>query len=190
MIYADFAALPESRLGYFTAAFIRNPYDRVYSGFRQLQKDLQNQPFAEFPDPDVRRLVMKQLSENFACLCQAGFSFESWLELIDDHLILDVGRNTSFPLHPSHYWTHYDGEQAVDFIGRVETFERDFDRLCERLGIDIESRVNENVDADEAEIAGDERGYRYVDRMSSAARRRINELFRDDFELFGYERVG
>lgn len=189
MTYGDFAALPEARLGYFTAAFVRNPYDRVYSGFRQLLKDVQNQPQAPFLDPAVRTLVMQQLADNFAQLCQAGFGFEAWLALIADHQVLDIGRNTSFPLHPSHYWTHHNGRQAVDFVGRVESFEADFERLCTSLGVEPDSNVNVNVDASDSEFAGNKHGYRYVDRMSSAARRRINELFRDDFELFGYQYV-
>lgn len=51
IICADFACLPESKLGYFTASFVRNPYDRVYSGFRQLQKDLREQPHAIYAEP-------------------------------------------------------------------------------------------------------------------------------------------
>jgi hypothetical protein len=189
MIYADFAALPESRLGYRTAAFVRNPYDRVYSGFVQLQKDIREQPLAAFPDPTVRRRVMAQLSENLAQLSQAGFTFESWLELVDDHQVLDAGRNSSFPLHPAHYWTHHHGEQAVHFVARVENFESDFDRLCETLGVESESRINANMTPPAGEPVDSPHGYRYVERMSSRARLRINELFRDDFEIFGYRRV-
>src|SRR5258708_33011502 len=44
MTCADFAVLPESRLGYTVAAFVRNPYDRAYSGFYQLQRDFHSQP--------------------------------------------------------------------------------------------------------------------------------------------------
>jgi Sulfotransferase family len=185
MTYADFAALPESRLGYFTAAFVRNPYDRVYSGFNQLQKDLREQPAAPFPSPGVRDLVMRQLAENFAQLSQAGFSFECWFDLVDPFAIYDAGRNTNFPLHPAHYWTHYNREQAVDFIGRVETFERDFHRLCQALGIEPDNHANANTDVGESQLAGDHNGYRYVERMSSRARQKVNDVFREDFELFG-----
>ena len=132
---------------------------------------------------------MAQLAENLSQLQRAGFEFESWLRLIEDEQIAEVGRNTSFPLHPSHYWTHHRGQQAVGFIGRVETFEADYRRMCNALGVESTSDANANVDAPENELAGDMRGYRYADRMSSRARRRVNELFRDDFELFGYERL-
>lgn len=187
MTYADFVALPESRLGYTTAAFVRNPYDRVYSGFLQLQKDLRTQPQMDFPDPAVRRLVLQQLAENLAQLERASFEFEPWLESIEDHQVLDVGRNTSFPLHPAHYWTHHAGEQAVDFIGRVESFESDFKRLCERLGLQVDSRINANVEVPEdLLLAGEEQSYRYLEHFSDRARRRVNDLFGDDFALFGY----
>lgn len=189
MTYADFAALPEARLGYRTAAFVRNPYDRVYSGFLQLQRDLREQPLASFPDPAVRRLVMGQLADNFAQLSQAAFEFEPWLELVDEHQVLDVGRNSSFPLHPAHYWTHHDGRRAVGFVGRVETFEQDFKRLCRTLGVEPDSNASVNVSAQEEQADPDPNGYRYVQRMSPRALRRINDLFREDFEIFGYRMV-
>jgi hypothetical protein len=187
MTYADFAALPESRLGYRTAAFVRNPYDRVYSGFAQLQKDIGEQPLADFPEPAVRTLVMAQLSDNFSQLARAGFDFESWLEQIEEHQVREAGRNTSFPLHPAHYWTHHDGAQAVDFVGRVESFEEDYDRLCETLAVEPDSRANANVSVLNNERSTESPdGYRYAERMSSRARQRINQLFREDFEIFGY----
>ncbi len=186
---ADFAELPESRLGYRTAAFVRNPYDRVYSGFHQLIRDVSHQPRADFPDEEVRALVMMQLAENYAHLGRAEFAFEAWLALLQERQVEDAGRNSSFPLHPANYWTHRDGRQEVDFIGRVESFETDFDRLCAELGVEADSRANANVSARESELAGDEHGYRYAARMSSGARRKVNELFREDFALFGYEQL-
>ncbi|HEX4435975.1 MAG TPA: sulfotransferase family 2 domain-containing protein [Solirubrobacteraceae bacterium] len=190
MTYADFAALPESRLGYTTAAFVRNPYDRVYSGFLQLQKDLRTQPEMEYPDRAVRRLVLEQLAENRAQLEHASFQFEPWLESVEDHQVLAVGRNTSFPLHPAHYWTHHAGQQAVDFIGRVENFESDFERLCSKLGLLVDSHANANVEAPEdLLVPKDGHGYRYLEHFGAAARRRVNDLFREDFALFGYAMV-
>jgi hypothetical protein len=190
MSYADFKALPESRLGYRTAAFVRNPYDRVYSGFVQLQRDICEQPKAVFTEPAVRSLVMAQRAENHAQLRRAEFSFETWVELLDDRQVLDARGNSSFPLQPAHYWTHEEGRQAVDFVGRVETFEQDFARLCDELGVTPVASVNANVSTpDGLPGAADSDGYRYVGRISSRARRRINELFREDLRAFGYREL-
>ena len=113
---SEFACLPESKLGYLLAAFVRNPYDRVYSGFRQLQVDLRTHPHATYSERWVHVHVMEQLSENFAQLLRAEFDFDRWVDRLDEEQIYEVGRNTSFPLHPAHYWTHVAGQQAIDFI--------------------------------------------------------------------------
>jgi Sulfotransferase family len=186
---AEFACFPESKLEYFAASFVRNPYDRVYSGFRQLQKDIQQQPHASYPEPWIRQYVMKQLTENFAQLCQAQFKFDEWLELIGDDQVYEIGRNTNFPLHPAHYWTHIAEHQVVGFIGRVENFEADFQEFTARINIGRVQPLNANV----AELEGGGKknpfGYRYVDRMSARSIAKINRLFERDFDLFQYERL-
>jgi hypothetical protein len=178
--------LPESRLGYFTAAFIRNPYDRVYSGFRQLQTQVHQQPKAEFRQAWIKDLVMRQLTENFSQLCQAGFEFNKWLDLLREYQIYEVGHNTSLPLHPAHYWTHIKGDQFVDFIGRVETFENDFAAFCIKVGVDQFDKANANIMVDPVGINNTE--YKYVNRMNQKSIDKINTLFKTDFEIFGYTR--
>lgn len=185
----EFACLPESKLGYFTASFVRNPYDRVYSGFQQIQKAIQNQPRLTYPTPWIRDLVMKQLTDNFAQMCSAQFKFDEWLEFVSDEQIYEVGRNTSFPLHPSHYWTHIAGQQFVDFIGRMENFEADFQELLKHIDIQSANSVNANVVDLEGGSALNPFGYRYVDRMNVYSIKKINRLFEQDFNLFKYEQV-
>jgi hypothetical protein len=186
---AEFVCLPESRLGHVAVSFVRNPYDRVYSGFHQLQKDIREQPFFDYPNRWIRDLVMNQLSENFSQICQAGFQFDRWVELIRDEQIYEIGRNSNFPLHPSHYWTHIAGEQFVGFIGRVERFEHDFEHFLLRVGIDRIEPRNANVVNLEARSAERPLGYRYLDRMSAKSIDKINRLFEKDFEIFGYQSV-
>jgi len=186
---AEFVCLPESRLGFLTASFVRNPYDRVYSGFQQLQNDIRNQPLGEYPKDWIRDLVMKQLADNFSQLCQAGFQFDRWLALIRDEQIYEIGHNSSFPLHPAHYWTHVSEHQLVDFIGRVERFEMDFLEFLSRVGIAPMDPGNANVRDLEGASASNPFGYRYLERMNSQSIHKINRLFEKDFELFGYERI-
>jgi len=185
---ADFAALPESRLGYFLASFVRNPYDRVYAGFRQLSVDMREQPALAFAEPWVRDLVLRQLDENQVQLEAANYDFDAWVALLREAQIYEAGRNTSFPLHPAHYWTHLAGRQYVSFIGRVEQFEGDFTRLTELLGLGDLGRANANV----VELAGPTGAScsRYADRMHKRSIDKITALFDADFERFGYDRIG
>ncbi|MEO7932236.1 MAG: class I SAM-dependent methyltransferase [Chthoniobacterales bacterium] len=180
----EFASLPESALGYPITAFVRNPYDRVYSGFRQLQKDIRAQPAMTFPEPWIRDLVMKQIGENFLQLQRANFQFDRWLNSVTEEQIFELGRNTSFLLHPAHYWTHIAGRQAVDFIGKVENFEDDFQTFLTKNELTDVPKLNANVE--ELETGGHVSAYRYVDRMNARSIEKINRLFAADFELFGY----
>lgn len=187
LCYTDFCMLPESKAEYRVGAFVRNPYDRVYSGFVQLQRDIQTQPNQSFAKPWVRELVMRQLTENSAQLAAADFEFNKWVMSISDYQIYDIGRNSSFPLHPAHYWTGTSSEPIIDFVGKVENFEWDFEAFCSLVGISVGERINDNVTTSLPASSNSARP-RYLERMTDATITKINALFRDDFDLFGYER--
>lgn len=186
---ADFECLPESKLGYFKAAFVRNPYDRVYSGFLQLQKDIQAHPLSLFSDEWVKNIVMKQLEENYTQLSSAGFDFNEWVGLLKEDQIYEIGRNTNFPLHPNHYWTHINGIPYVDFIGTVEQFESDFLRFLDKVGISERLEASANVVDLDGESDTNPFNYRYVHLMDKQSINKINHLFASDFELFGYIQI-
>ncbi len=184
---ADFRLLPESRLGYRTASFVRNPYDRAYSGFIQLQRDIAKQPSDTYPSEWIRELVTTQLADNARRLIAAGYDFNQWILTLPEYEIREAGRNTNMPLHPATYWTHDKGQEGVDFIGKVEKFEHELGRFCGLVSIPLPAKENANV-TDMPQDLGPF-GYRYVSRMSRASIDRINRLFADDFTTFGYEQV-
>lgn len=188
MTRREFDALPESRLGYFTAAFVRNPYDRVYSGFRQLQRDMKILPYIPYTESWVRDQVLKALAEIELQLTSSSFDFDNWIMSLAPHHIREIDYNICFPLHPAHYWTHHNGVKAVDFIGKVEDFEKDFVSLCTKFGLENWPHVNANVDYD-IKAASHPDGYKYVHLMSAPSIARIGSLFHEDFELFGYPRL-
>ena len=186
--YADLAMLPESRAGYCVGAFVRNPYDKVYSGFLQLQRDIRDHPSVPCPAPWIKTLVMRQLAENFAQLAAAEFDFNRWFASIEPYQVLDGGRNARLPRHPAAYWTGIGSQTKVDFVGRAEDFERDFARFCNQVRITPAENVNANVTR-QAEIEpGRDGRYRYTHLMNTATISKINELFDQDFSLFGYRK--
>ena len=183
---SDFFGLPEAALGYYLVSFVRNPYDRVYAGFRQVQRDLVTQPKMQFEKGWVKELVLKQLKETQLKLIQANHDFDNWVELLDEYEIYEQGRNTNFPLHPSYYWTHLGGKQYVDFIGKVENFENDLEKFSNIAGIPSGQKINSNTTELLAQSKIGPIGYRYVDRMKPSSIKKINSLFSKDFELFDY----
>lgn len=185
---ADLVNLPEGRLGYLLAAFVRNPYDRAYSGFRQLQRGMVEQLKWSYPDRWIGDLVKKQWLEIHAQFCRADFDFDKWISIVGDEQVYEVGNNSSFNLHPAHYWTHVAGEKIASFVGKVETFESDFQRFLAEVGIEHTDEVNANVTDLMGDAESNASGYRYINRMNSVSRSRITDLFARDFDLFDYEK--
>lgn len=182
----DFLALPEAELGYKIAAFVRNPYDRAYSGFIQIQRDFESQPRISVNPEWISNLIRVQIGENMARIIAAGFDFDKWIANLPEYEIYDSGRNTNMPLHPAHYWTHCEGN-TVDFVGKVEKFSEDFPEFCKFVGIETPEIKIENITEQQQSLG---LGYsRYAGKMSRRSIDRINELFSADFDFFGYERL-
>jgi len=180
---ADFKSLPEYLLDLKKIAFIRNPYDRVYSGFLQIQKDIKARPKMVFPEAWIKNYVLQQLKVNEQKLVQANYDFNQWVSILEPEDIYQIGGNSSLPLHPTHYWTHDLGNQFVDFIGKVESFEEDFIKMLSYLQIsDSYNLKNVNVIPNEGALA-----YKYIDKMSKHSINKINYLFEKDFQLFEYK---
>lgn len=181
---SDFLALPEGDLGYEIAAFVRNPYDRAYSGFIQLQRDFQDQPKIAVEPSWITTLIRAQISENMSRIIAAGYDFDAWIQSLPDYEVFEAGRNTNMVLHPCHYWTHVNARQIVGFVGKVENFEEDFQRFCHH--VDIEPPVIQLANVSEPSKNEAFGGSKYAGNMSRKSLDRINDLFSEDFELFQY----
>jgi hypothetical protein len=105
-----------------------------------------------FTKPWIRELVLKQLEENDAQLRKAEYEFDNWVTLLTEDQIYEAGRNSNFLLHLCHYWTHVGGLQYVDFIGRVEDFEFDFDIFLSRVNIYDAGCDNLNLSEDISKV--------------------------------------
>ena len=182
----QFLALPEAAQGHRLAVFVRNPYDRVVSGFLQLARDIRLQSGCAFPAEWIRRLVVRQLDGHRGAIERAEGRLDRWFGDVSDDYILCGGGNSSRPLHPCHYWTHAVGRRVADFIGKVEDFEVDFARLCSEFGLQASGSANANVSKTITRLK-DENGYDYAARLAPGTIGKINRLFRDDFSLFGYK---
>jgi hypothetical protein len=182
---ADLFNLPESRLGYFTATFVRNPYDRAYSGFMQIQRDFAEQPKHLFTSAWIGDLVRTQIADNMHLIVRSGFDFDNWIQLVPEYEVREVGRNTNMPLHPAHYWTHLNGRRRVDFVGKVEKFSDDFKKFINVIKIEEPELISSNISFEDNMTDG----YRYTNRMNRRSLDRINYLFEEDFRLLDYEMI-
>lgn len=183
----DFHLLPESKLNYDIAVFVRNPYDRVVSGFNQILKDINNQPRSKFRRNWVHDLVKNQLAENFRDICFSSYDVNEWFINLPKYKIFNIGSDSSLFLHPNHYWTHINQVKSVSFIGRCEEFENDFQLLCKKYNIEIDdTNISRNIS--NLNARPNEDNYKYLHLLRNETKERRNHLFKDDFHLLDYKR--
>lgn len=99
---------------YFKFAFVRNPWDRLYSTFLYAKKI--SHPIYHGPLSEIAKLA----------------SFEEFVMqwCTQDKI------NKHFFLKPQFHFLTIDGKNlAVDFIGYFENIDEDFEHLCQKLGI-------------------------------------------------------
>lgn len=137
----------------FKFAFVRNPWDLQVSSYHHIRR--------ERPQ-----------------LMQGNESFEDFLRRK-----LDPDRPWQYHLDTSvesqsHYIIDLQGQQIVDFIGRYETLQEDFNHICDRIGITSIALPHRRKASDRA----DYRGY-----YDESTRRLVAERFAQDIERLGYE---
>ena len=137
----------------FKFAFVRNPWDLQVSSYHHIRR--------ERPQ-----------------LMQANESFEDFLRRkLDPERPWQYHLDTSVESQ-SDYVIDLQGRQIVDFIGRYETLQEDFDHICDRIGITPITLPHRRKASDRA----DYRGY-----YDDSTRRLVAEHFAPDIERLGYE---
>ncbi|MGI8979814.1 MAG: sulfotransferase family 2 domain-containing protein [Pirellulaceae bacterium] len=192
--------LSDKRL--FRFAFVRNPWDRLVSGF--LNKFVPwKSPAQKFAEEHSRRLrwsrAVNRLSAGW--LCSSGkASSERWREELTFRQFVAELRQRNprkFDLHWRPQYLFF-GPQTLDFLGRFEHLADDFRTLCQKLNVsgDLpeanktrrDSAVHRNLaDAPLAELrslAGFP-GYSWFYTPDLAEQ--VAELYAEDIQRFGYE---
>ncbi len=143
----------------FKFAFVRDPLERAYSAYAYLRnntmgnRDLQAQALvAHYRDFD-----------HFV----AG-----WLHPDNLRRQLHFAPQTDFLVD-------HMGQMAMDFLGRQESLQQDFQQLCERLGVDT-ALPHLNVSLER-------RSEPVRDFCSLRTRRLIRRAYERDYEVLGYE---
>lgn len=136
----------------FTFAFVRNPYDRLVSGFFYLKEG------------GINKMDRKWAKDNVQ-----PFTFEGFVKKLDS--VLDW-----FHFTPQYYFITRNGKIAVDFLGRFERINEDFQALCEKLGEDA------TFHKDNTSRHEDYRQY-YTKELQDI----VYDTYKKDFELFNYK---
>lgn len=143
---------------YFKFAFVRNPWDRVVSSFffRQKRKWLTKESFEDrFGEPLTFKNWVKQ-KEYTTSFANQG-----------NRLYLQVN------------WMKYRCSEkfGMDYIGRFENLQSDFDAICDKIGIPRKQLKHRNATRHE----------HYTEYYDDETRDIVGQLCAEDIEYFGYK---
>lgn len=153
--------------------FVRNPYDKLFSAYKSKIGDPDGDPWYQqaqseiremfdYPQRDGRRIGIVSFRD-FVRFVHGG----GWPH--DGHWCVQVEKLITEMI-------------SYDFIGRFETFQRDFKALLEQLGAPPEIVASaEKVHGQTAKIC---LPAAYDRELADT----VYEIYKDDFEAFGYER--
>lgn len=144
---------------YTKIAFVRNPYSRLVSAFHQVKFNAHNEK--------VQAWAERYLSDID--------TFDVFLDRLHASLSFRLVVMSLAHFRPQWEFLMIDGEIAVDFLGRFETINRDFERLAEQLSVDARLGHMNRSDHD-AYLS-------YYTESTSAIVRRI---YQKDFALLDY----
>jgi hypothetical protein len=147
---------PKELSSYFKFTFVRNPWDRLVSAYHFLQKGgISNEDKHFF---DVHLAKYKDF---------------------DDFVINWINKeNIMRGLHFRPQWSFiYDKRQkiTVDFIGKFEDIDKDFNFVCQKLGVDI---IIEKTNVTERRP--------YQKYYSEETKEIVRNVYQRDIEEFGY----
>ena len=160
-----FGKLPEELERYFKFAFVRNPFDRICSVHRMFSMGSQNSANYKRswkPDPNLDLASILDIVENDSIIFdERRASFE---EIIKHHAI---------PMtHP------FNALDQADFVGKYETLADDWQSICRKINLEYQTLPHMNFTQSDSE---------YRDLIDPQIRARIELIYKNDLELFGYQ---
>ena len=152
--------------GYFRFTFVRNPYDRLYSGYLQDRLAATQSPRWG----RVKAPIFNAIGDDFNRYV---------VEYVRHADVRDAWDWICFC--PMHAFAYLDGECVLDWVGRAEAVEAGLAELSTHLGISVVKADNLNVNTEPADAL------KYLAVYDRATLEVVNEMYRQDFERFDYE---
>ena len=143
---------------YYTFAFVRNPFDWLVSLFFWLTQN---------KDHDMSEFAKE-------------IGFDGFVHYLDkpekETRLFKHGSGWIFKRPLKTFVTDEDGNIIVDFVGKVENIQEDYDHVCKQIGIENKlSHYNKSVHPP------------YRDCYTEETKKIVEEIYKDDLEFFGYE---
>jgi hypothetical protein len=144
----------EKEKKYFTFSFVRNPWDKLVSEYFYIRKFL---PYSKCNETEFN-LKYKTFEE----------------------FVRKAGMVCAWPRHEDpqiNFILNYDRNKLVEFVGKCEDMKRDFDYVCDKIGIPPINLPHRNKTKHK----------HYTEYYDDETRQIVAEKYDKDIEYFGYE---
>ena len=146
-LHKKVTSYPEkTRENSFVFSFVRNPFDRIVSGYHYLTGG-----FCGRADADFGKTLPA--------------TFEGFIKNIDAYI-------NRLHFRPMTFWL----DDEIDFIGRFESFHRDFNIVCDRIKIPRQQLPHHNKSQHR----------HYTEYYDNETIEIVSKKYAKDIELFGY----
>jgi len=157
---------------YLRFGFVRNPWDRLISCYRQKLQQRKS--------PDRKDNRPLQGSRNNPDAFYLGMSFEAFIEQV--HAIPDSESDPHFRSQASIFYTTKPEERCLaSYIGRFESLAEEFAAVMERLGLTERVALGHRLRSRQPGKKP------YTDFYDQRLRELVAERYADDIRLFGYD---
>lgn len=169
--YLNYPTIPHWKLkkcrSYFKFTFVRNPWDRLVSCYEnKIAKD------SSVNNPDLINGIFKEWTKYK--VFYAGMSFPEFVQRVAE--ISDQEADPHFRAQASFFKTRF-GDIDLDYVGRFENLEHDFNEVCRRIGLNGGRLERSNKSA---------RKKSYKDYYDDLTRQIVAERYKESVQRFEY----
>ena len=154
---------------YFKFAFVRNPWDRLTSRWEYKHKQIHKHKSDKYDvDGEYSKLCEKLLTK-------VNYDFNNFIV----RLVRNKKRRQNLSHSHLSFLNDKQDKNLLDFVGKTETFQEDFDTVCDKIGIPKQKLPHLNKT---------KKKYKhYTEYYDDNTRQLVANLFADDIKAFGYK---
>lgn len=143
---------------YYKFTFVRNPFSRIVSEYHYMMKESSNHP------QRIKNRKIHKLPTTFKEFCKNITNLYKYCYPYHDTTLID-------------YVMDKNGKQLVDYIGRFENLQQDFNIICDKIGITRQKLPHRNKT----------KRKHYTEYYDDQTREIVAKKYAKDIEYFGYE---